>query len=210
MATSINGNVRLTYGNHTHNENYDGSTNAYTYTNQGSQYSAGSARATSSVALDQGTIDGAEGLLLIKNVNTYGGLFLSMDGGSNWDIKIPAGFVNLISVGPDHAVYVKSASPNHSGYTISETPPTTGVITFGSTVSSAGEYIMTATSSPDHSTTGPDFIVKVTEDGATTGTVYELDGTTVKKDLAATNSYTSSTIVSLTSFADYRFTLTEQ
>ena len=100
MPTSINGNVRLTYGNHNHNENFTSKSSGYSRTNTTSQYAAGGARAVYAAAsVDTGTMgsNDPQGLLMIKNVNTSGSLFVSLDGGSNWDIKIPAGFVNLIS-----------------------------------------------------------------------------------------------------------------
>ena len=45
MATSISGNVRLVYGTHTHNETYNTTSEAYTYSNPVNQYAAGSGRA---------------------------------------------------------------------------------------------------------------------------------------------------------------------
>jgi len=209
MPTSINGNVRLSYGNHVHNETFDSTSNAYTYSNQTQQYSAGGSRAvysaTTGVTVDLGTIDSAEGLFLVKNVNSVGSLLVSVDGGSNWDIKIPAGLVNLISVGPDHPIHVKTdiADADIGVSSVS----TAGAIVFDSNVSFAGTYLINAKTSPDH-TSGPAYIVKTTTDGANAGTVYELDGTTTK-DLATGTVYTSGTTATIKNIADYRFTLTE-
>jgi len=209
MPTSVNGTIRLSYGNHVHNETFDSTTNAYSFTNQTQQYSAGGSRAVYSastgVTIDAGTIDSAEGLLLIKNVNTDGPLLVSMDAGSNWDIKIPAGFANLISVGPDHAVHVKTDVANQDVGVASVA--TSGAIVFDSNISFAGTYLMNAKTSPDH-TSGPAYILKTSVNTTTNGTVFELDGTTTK-DLSTGSVYTGSTTVTLQNIADYRFTLTE-
>lgn len=211
MATSISGNVRLVYGTHTHNETYNTTSEAYTYSNPVNQYAAGSGRAvyhgSTGAALDVGTIDGSEGLLLIKNVNTTGKMLLSVDAGSNWDIQIPAGLVNLISVGPDHAIHVKTNVAQQTSFGVASVT-TAGVITFDGAVATAGTYVMKATANPNHSSEGPSYIMKTTSDATTTGTVYELDGTT-KKDLATGTVYSNSTAVTLDYIADYRYTLTE-
>jgi len=155
--------------------------------------------------VDTGTIDSDEGLILIKNVNTVGPLLVSMDAGTNWDIKIPAGLANLISVGPDHHVHVKTGVADADIGVASVS--TTGAIVFDSGISFAGTYVINAKTSPDH-TSGPFYIVKTTTNAATTGTVYELDGST-KKDLATGTVYTSGTTATIKNIADYRFTLTE-
>ena len=209
MPTSINGTIRLSYGNHVHNENFDSTTTGYSISNKSGEYSAGASRAVYSagvgVTVDSGTIDSNEGLLLIKNVNTTGSLMVSMDAGANWDIKISAGHANIISVGPDHPVHVKTNSADADiGVT---SVSTTGVIVFDSSVSSAGTYLMNAKTSPDH-TSGPFYIVKTAANSVSTGIVYELDGT-VKKDLSTGSVYTASTTVTIKEIVDYRFTLTE-
>mgnify|MGYP003108690635 CR=1 FL=1 len=209
MPTSISGNVRLQYGNHIHNESFDSTTNAYTFANQSSQYSAGGARAVyssgSGVAIDTGQIGSAEGLLLIKNANTSGSLSVSVDAGSNWDIKIPAGFVNLISVGPDHPIHVRTDIDN-ADIGVSSVS-TNGTIVFDTNVSVAGTYLINAKTNPDH-TSGPAFILKTTVDATTTGVVFELDGVTTK-DLSTGTIYSSATVATIQNIADYRFTLTE-
>lgn len=213
MPTSINGNVRLTYGNHNHNETFEGNSSGYSRTNTTSQYAAGGARAVYAAAsVDTGTMgsNDPQGLLMIKNVNTSGSLFVSLDGGTNWDIKIPAGFVNLISVGADSSNILKVKTGVASQTSLGVASVTTaGVITFDAAVTTAGTYLMTATASPDHSSSGDLYIVKTTADGATTGTVYDLDGSTIK-DLATGTVFTASTVVTLDSIVDYRYTLTEQ
>jgi len=209
MPTSINGTLRLSYGNHVHNENFDSTSSSYSTTNKSSQYAAGGARAVYSantgVAIDAGTIDSHEGLLLIKNVNSFGSLLVSMDAGSNWDIKIHAGHANLISVGVDHPVHVKTQTGDTDiGVT---SVSATGAIVFDSNVSTAGTFVVNAKTSPDH-TSGPFYIVTTNVDNTSNGTIYELDGIT-PKDLATGSVYTSSTTVTLKEIADYRFTLTE-
>ena len=68
MATNISGSVTLTYGAHTHNESFNTTASTLTYSHKSHEYSAGAAVAlVAGAALDVGTIDGAEGLLLIKN-----------------------------------------------------------------------------------------------------------------------------------------------
>ena len=210
MATSISGNVRLVYGNHTHNETYNTTTDAYTYANPVNQYAAGSGRAvyhgTTGSPLDVGTIDAHEGLLLIKNVNTTGKMLLSVDAGSNWDIQIPAGMVNLISVGPDHAIHVKTSVDQQTSFGVA-TVTAAGVITFDGYVATAGTYIMKATANPNQSS-GPSYVMKTTSDATVAGTAYELDGTT-QKDLTTGQPYSGTTAVTLDYIADYRYTLTE-
>jgi hypothetical protein len=209
MPTSINGTLRLSYGNHVHNENFDSTSDSYSATNQTGHYSAGGSRAVYSgstgVAIDSGTIDSHEGLLLIKNVNSFGPMLVSMDAGANWDIKIRAGHANLISVGVDHPVHVKTQTPDTDiGVT---SVSATGAIVFDSNVSTAGTFVMNAKTNPAQ-TNGPFYIVTTSVDNTSNGTVYELDGVTTK-DLATGSVYTASTTATLKEIADYRFTLTE-
>tara|TARA_Y100000401_G_scaffold25439_1_gene17742 strand:- start:1118 stop:1762 length:645 start_codon:yes stop_codon:yes gene_type:complete len=213
MATNIVGSVSLSYGSHSHDESFSTTTVALTDANPFNEYAAGSGRAvtgTSGVALPTGSITGGnEGLLLIKNNNNIGALMVSVDGGSNWDISIPAKVANLISVGPDHAVNVKTpdSHPNVSNADVVSVT-TAGAIVFGSSPTvHVGTAIMTASSSGDFA---DDLIVEI--DSATTGTVFELDGTT-KKDLktgeGSTSGYDTDTTVNLVYIARYRYTLTE-
>lgn len=208
MSTSISGNVRLVYGNHTHNETFNLSTTSLKFANKSHDYVAGGDRATYSAGTGQAlaTVDSDEGLLLIKNTNTVGSLSVSLDNGTNFPISIPAGAANIVSVatGP---VKVKTAIAGHTNHTVSSVT-TTGVITFAAAITKAGTYEMTANAAPDHTSSGPSFIMKTLTDGSTTGTVYELDGITIK-NLSAGSVYTGSTHVNLVSVADYRFTLTE-
>jgi len=214
MATSITGSVSLTYGTHNHSEPFSTTATALTHANASHNYSAGGGRAsTTGTALDQlagASQSGAEGLLLIKNTNTVGHLLVALDGDNNYDIKIPADTANLISVGTEGLVFIKSAVSNLSRGVTSFT--TAGVITFDSAVTTAGTYLMFATANGggstgvDHTSAGPHFIMKSTTDSSTTGTAYELDGTTTK-DL--TGLYAGDTVVGLFSKVDYRYTLTE-
>jgi hypothetical protein len=212
MATSISGNVRLTYGTHTHNETFSTTATTLTQDNASHNYSAGGGRTTrTGGALDASLLDGHEGLLLIANTNSVGVLQLSMDGGSNWDVSIPAGVVNLISVGGDHAVHARTKEANLTSHPVASFT-TAGAITFDSAVTTAGTYLMFATANGGgstgaiHTSAGPHFIMKTTSDATTTGTVYELDGTTAK-DL--TGLYAGDTVVTLNAAVDYRYTLTE-
>tara|TARA_Y100001963_G_scaffold154483_2_gene243383 strand:- start:10914 stop:11390 length:477 start_codon:yes stop_codon:yes gene_type:complete len=157
--------------------------------------------------LDPGTIDGAEGLLLIKNDNNIGALDVSVDG-SSYDISIPAGVANLISVGTSGAVQVKAPSASVSQADVASVSSAGAIVFDGTTVSGSivpGTAIMTKHTGsfyPD------DLVVEI--DTALTGTVYELDGVT-KKDLtgAGVAGYTASTVVNLVYIVKYRFTLTE-
>ena len=91
MATSITGSVSLSYGTHNHSESFSTTTTALLYSNTSHQYAAGGGRATiTPAALKVGEIDAAEGLLLIKNTNTSGHVLVALDGGTNYDIRIPA------------------------------------------------------------------------------------------------------------------------
>ena len=217
MATNIVGSVNLSYGSHSHDESFTNTTATLTDANPFNEYAAGSGRALVDVGstpqgdlIKKGTIDGAEGLLLIKNENNIGSLLVSMDGGNNWDISIPAKVANLISVGPDHDAHVKipDSQDNVSQADVASVSSDGSIVFAGTTVSGSivpGTAIMTKHSGlffPD------DLIVEI--DSATTGTVFELDGKT-KKDLtgAGTLGYTSSTDVNLVYFARYRYTLTE-
>jgi len=211
MATNISGSVSLTYGTHSHSESFSTTTAALTDANPFNEYAAGSGRAvtgTSGAALSTGTMTGGdEGLLLIKNDNNIGALMVSMDAGTSWDISIPAKVANLISVGPDHAVNVKTpdGQPNVSNADVVSVSAA-GAIVFGASPTvHVGTAIMTATTGGDYA---DDLVVEI--DSATTGTVYELDGVT-KKNLSVEGStgYDASTTVNLVYFAQYRYTLTE-
>jgi len=211
MATSITGSVSLAYGNHNHSESFATTATALSHVNPLRNHVAGGGRATpTGAALDPGDVSAThEGLLLIKNTNTVGALLVALAGDSNYDIKIPAATANLISVGTSGVVYVKAAVANQTGLGVASVT-TAGVITFDDPVTTAGTYLMHATTSPDHShaVTGTSFIMKTTSDSSTTGTVYELDGTT-EKDLNTGTIYSGSTVVTLNSILDYRYTLTE-
>ena len=219
MATNIVGSVNLSYGSHSHDESFTTTTATLTDANPFNEYAAGSGRAFVDVGstpqgdlLPKGSMTGGgEGLLLIKNENNIGSLLVSMDGGNNWDISIPAKVANLISVGPDHDAHVKipDSQDNVSQADVASVSSDGSIVFAGTTVSGSivpGTAIMTKHGAgaffPD------DLIVEI--DSATTGTVFELDGKT-KKDLtgAGTLGYTSSTDVNLVYFARYRYTLTE-
>ena len=202
MATSISGSVRLVYGNHVHSETYSTTASTLTNANESHDYAAGGSRAVAAAnQLQDDTLAAAEGLLLIKNTNNYGSLSVSVDGGSNYDVSIPAGLVNLISVGPDHAVYVKCPTATESGAGVTSVT-SAGVITFDGSSGAAGTAIMTGVSNVNSNTN--DYLVEISAQG--TGIVYELDGVT-KKDLTA--DYSGSSTVNLVYFAGYRYTLTE-
>ena len=203
MATNISGSVSLTYGTHIHSETFNTTASTLTYSHKSHEYSAGSAVAlVAGAALDVGTIDGAEGLLLIKNNNNYGALSVSMDT-SAYDISIPAGVANLISVGPDHPVNVKCPTATITGKGITSAS-SAGAIVLDDAASVGTAYMVASTGGDDSGT----YILEL--DTTTTGTVYELDGVT-KKDLsvAGSSGYDSSTQVTLTYFVKYRYTLTE-
>ena len=151
--------------------------------------------------MDVGTIGAAEGLLIIKNDNTYGALSISMDT-SAYDISIPAGLVNLISVGPDHAVYVKCPTATESTVRVA-TVTAAGVITFGSG-GAIGTAIMTGAANVNGNTN--DYLVEFSASGV--GTVFDLDGVT-KKDLTADYDLANNSDVNLVYNVRYRYTLTE-
>jgi hypothetical protein len=205
MPTSISGNVRLVYGNHVHSETYSTTASPYSNANEFNEYSAGGARAlVAGSAIDVGTLDLStqhEGLLIIKNTNAVGSLSVSVDGGTAYDISIPAGLVNLISVGPDHPVHVKCPTATESGAGVTSVT-SAGVITFDGSSGAVGTAIMTGVSNVNSNTN--DYLVQISTQG--TGTVYELDGVT-KKNL--TSDYGASSTVNLVYFTGYRYTLTE-
>ena len=205
MPTSISGNVRLVYGNHVHSETYSTTASPYSNANEFNEYSAGGARAlVAGSAIDVGTLDLStqhEGLLIIKNTNAVGSLSVSVDGGTAYDISIPAGLVNLISVGPDHPVHVKCPTATNNGLGVASVT-SAGVITFDGSAGAVGTAIMTGVSNVNSNTN--DYLVQISTQG--TGTVSELDGVT-KKDL--TSDYGASSTVNLVYFTGYRYTLTE-
>ena len=202
MATPIKGSVSLTYGAHTQSETFSPTASTLTNANEHHNYAAGGGRAlVAGGARDVGTIGAAEGLLIIKNDNTYGALSISLDT-SAYDISVPAGIANLISIGPDHAVYVKCPTATESGITVA-TVTAAGAITFGSG-GAVGTAIMTGASNVNSNTN--DYLVEFSASGV--GIVYELDGVTIK-DLTADYDLADNSTVNLVYNVRYRYTLTE-
>ncbi|HAW76320.1 MAG TPA: hypothetical protein DCW74_11370 [Alteromonas australica] len=208
MATNITGSVSLVYGAHNHSETFNTTASTLTNANEAHDYSAGGGRAVvGGSLLDTGTIDGAEGLLLIKNDNNFGALGVSFDG-TNYDISIPAKVANLISVGPTGPAKVKADVAGNVTNADVVSVTTAGGIVFGSSPTvHVGTAIMTASSGGDFAN---DLLVEI--DSPTTGTVFELDGVT-KKDLktgeGTANGYDASTTVNLVYITKFRYTLTE-
>ena len=203
MATAIKGSVSLTYGAHTQSETFSTTASTLTNANEHHNYVAGGGRAlVAGGTLEADLLNASEGLLIIKNDNKYGSLSLSLDGGSNWDVSIPAGIPNLISVGPDHAVYVKCPTATESGITVA-TVTSAGAITFGSG-GAIGTAIMTGVSNVNGNTN--DYLVEFSASGV--GTVYELDGVTVK-DLTADYDLSNNSTVNLVYNVRYRYTISE-
>ena len=205
MATNISGSVSLTYGAHTHSESFSTTTVALTDANPFNEYAAGSGRAVlTGAALDVAPLTGGnEGLLLIKNDSNFSPLSVSVDT-SAYDIVIPPKMANLISVGPDHAIYVRcNIADTAAGI---DTVAASGAIGFDGSGAPSGTAIMTKASGTYY----PDDLVIEIPTTLTTGTAYELDGVT-KKDLtgAGVAGYDASTTVNLVYFAQYRYTLTE-
>lgn len=199
MATNISGSVSLVYGSHSHSENFSTTASTLIYSNKSHEYAAGAAIALDEgAALDVGTINSDEGLLLIKNNNNVGALSVSVDGAA-YDISIPAKVPNLISVGPDHPVSVKCPNADINGKGITQALAT-GVITLDDAASIGTAYMTGALNTSD---TSP-YIIEF--DTTTTGIAYELDGVT-KKDLSSV--YGATTTVNLQYFVKYRYTLTE-
>jgi len=211
MATNISGSVSLTYGTHSHSESFSTTTAALTDANPFNEYAAGSGRAVlTPAALKVGNLTGGnEGLLLIKNDSNFSDLSLDVgtdDGSGDYNIVIPAGLANLISVGPDHAVFVKcNIADTAAGI---DSVAASGAIVFDGSGAPSGTAIMTASTAGDYA---DDLVVEIPTT-LTTGTAYELDGVT-KKDLltgtGTTAGYDASTTVDLAYFAQYRYTLTE-
>mgnify|MGYP001189263200 FL=1 len=203
MSTVIKGSASLTYGSHTQSETFSTTASTLTNANEHHNYAAGGGRAlVAGGTLEADLLNASEGLLIIKNDNKYGALSLSLDGGSNWDISIPAGIPNLISVGPDHPVYVKCPTATESGITVA-TVTSAGAITFGSG-GAIGTAIMTGVSNVNGNT--DDYLVEFSASGV--GTVYELDGVTVK-DLTSDYDLTNNSTVNLVYNVRYRYTISE-
>jgi len=199
MAISASANINFTYGNYSQDE-------SFTADVTGRDYIAGSGRATeNSTAITAGSYVGTavHGLLLITNENTVGDLLVSIDGGSNWDISIPATMSNLISVNNDHAVHVKVAQATTDGTGVASASST--VVTFDGTVSSG--VLGTATATLDSGTygTGGPWVFRFLS--GTTATPYDITGETVQ-DLSS--NYSGSTALDLVYFCDYHYVLTEK
>ncbi len=203
MSTVIKGSASLTYGSHTQSETFSTTASTLTNANEHHNYAAGGGRAlVAGGALEADLLNASEGLLIIKNDNKYGALSLSLDDGYSWDVSIPAGIPNLISVGPDHPVHVKCPTATESGVTVA-TVTSAGAITFGSG-GAIGTAIMTGVSNVNGNTN--DYLVEFSATGV--GTVYELDGVTVK-DLTSDYDLTNNSTVNLVYIVKYRYTISE-
>ena len=102
MATNLTGTINITFGKFSQNETF------YVTRAAGNDYVAGSGRGLVGTGLLPAAGLTNEGLLLITNDNTIGDLGVSMDG-TAYDVVIPPAVSNLISIGPDHAVKVRTA-----------------------------------------------------------------------------------------------------
>lgn len=199
MAISASANINFTYGNYSQDE-------SFTADVAGRDYIAGSGRAlVGGAAITAGSYvaSGGEGLLLITNDNTVGDLMVSLDGGSNWDVKIPATMSNLISVGPDHAVHVKVEQATTDGTGVASASST--VVTFDGTVSSGVLGTATATLDSGSYGSGGPWVFRFLS--GTTATPYDITGETVQ-DLSS--NYSGATQLDLIYFCDYHYVLTEK
>ena len=193
MAISIAGTIGLTYGEFTQDETFD-------TTATGKDYAAGSGRALVGTALlETGSLDQAEGLLLITNDNTVGDLGVSLDT-SAYDIVIPPTVSNLISIGPDHAVKVRTAIATVTTQGLASATSTTVTFDGAQTIGTALMRITNGTGA-----SGTDYEVRFTS--TTVAEVYDATGATAV-DLSSTIDGADSA-VSLTYFADFHYVLTE-
>lgn len=202
MAISATGSIFLTYGNYSQDE-------SFTADVAGRDYIAGSGRAlVTGAAITAGSYvaAGGEGLLLITNDNTVGDLMVSLDGGSNWDINIPPTMSNLISVGPDHAVYVKviQATVVHdSGGEVASISST--AITFDAAIASSVLGTAIATLDGGSYGSGGPWLLRFTS--GTVATPYDIAGETVQDE---SSNLSGASELDLVFVCDYHYVLTEK
>lgn len=199
MAISASATINFTYGNYSQDETFAADVT-------GRDYIAGSGRATETgAAITAGSYVGAggEGLLLITNDNTVGELQVSLDGGSNWDVKIPATMSNLISVGPDHAVHVKVEQASVNGTGVASASST--AVTFDGAQASGVLGTATAALAGGSYGSGGPWLYRFTS--STVATPYDSSGETIQ-DLSS--NYNSSTTLDVDWICDYHYVLTEK
>ncbi len=199
MAISASANINFTYGNYSQDE-------SFTADVTGRDYIAGSGRATeNSTAITAGSYVGTavHGLLLITNENTVGDLLVSIDGGSNWDISIPATMSNLISVNNDHAVYVKVAQASVNGTGIASASST--AVTFDNPQASGVLGTATVALAGGSYGSGGPWLYRFTS--STVATPYDSSGETIQ-DLSS--NYSGTTTVDVDWICDYHYVLTEK
>tara|TARA_R100001594_G_scaffold22796_1_gene44239 strand:+ start:2432 stop:3031 length:600 start_codon:yes stop_codon:yes gene_type:complete len=193
MATNLTGTINLTFGKFSQNETF------YVTRTAGNDYVAGSGRAVVGTAVLPAAGLTNEGLLLITNDNTVGDLGVSMDG-TAYDVVIPPAVSNLISVGPDHAVKVRTSIATATSQGLASATATT--VTFDG-AQTMGTALMRITGGTGNGTT--DYEVRFTS--TTVADVFDAYGS-ASVDLSSTISGSDS-VVSLTYFAKYRYVITE-
>lgn len=199
MAISASANINFTYGNYSQDE-------AFTTDVVGRDYIAGSGRAlVGSAAITSGSYVSyaVHGLLLMTNDNTAGNLLVSLDGGTSWDISIPPTMSNLISVGDDHAIYVKVEQATTDGTGVASASST--LVTFDGAVSSSVLGTATATLDGGSYGSGGPWLFRFLS--GTTATPYDIAGETVE-DLSS--NFSGSTALDLVYICDYHYVLTEK
>ena len=215
MPNTSTGSVSINYGDFSHSESYSIILDAYADTTAGKvkNYNSCDRRVEDPAAgqeIDFGNIDEANiGLTTIKNMNIYGDLHIDINYSTSFaaDLIIPAGGVNMIhpncSADSPRAKCPLATISNKNVASVA----TNGVIVFDSGGVGDVPPMVAYMARASGGGSGTDnFIVKVSEEN--TGIVYELNGTTIK-DLSTTSIYTSSTVVNLTPFVDYRCIVTE-
>jgi len=208
MPTFTTGSVNLNYGDHSHNDSFDILLDAHADTSAGrvKNFISCDRRVEDPAAGDAlplGDVETANtGLTIIKNLNDYGDLHVDINYASSFtaDLIIPAGGVNLIHPNASASVpTVKCPLPSETSIGITSAT-SAGLVTFDGDREIGTTYIA-STANPGG---GANFIIKIAT--VRTGTLYELDGVTIK-DMSAT--WGATTVVSLDYFVDYRYILTE-
>tara|TARA_B100000287_G_scaffold73643_1_gene65329 strand:- start:4699 stop:5328 length:630 start_codon:yes stop_codon:yes gene_type:complete len=208
MPTTLTGRTSITYGNFSHNESSNITLDDYADSTAGKvkNYNSCDRRvedpATGS-EISYGDIDEANiGLTIIKNMNAYGDLHVDINYSSSFsaDLIIPAGGFNVIHPNCSaDAPRVKCPTAQATGVGVTSATAA-GLITFDGDRTIGTAYIA-STANPGG---GANFIIKIS--AARTGTLYELDGVTIKDMSSA---WGGTTEVTLDYFVDYRCTVTE-
>ena len=208
--TQITGNVSINYGGLTRTESYGVTLEPLIYSNNFKNFNFTDNRVLQAADqdLERGDVNlGFLGLVLLKNLNQYGDLQVDIDYVSSWtsDLVLPPGATNIFHPQQTGSQVVKCRCALTQMTSIGVTSvATNGNIVFDSGVANPCHATIARTSGGGSGTDV--YVVKVT--AANTGVIYDIGGNNTV-DLNTGSVYTSSTVVTLTPFVDYRSIVTE-